>query len=113
MKNKFEMSMVSELTFFLGLEIRQLNDEIFLFQSKYAKELVKKFDLESTKHSKTFMNIITNFSKGTSRKDVKQMLYRSMIGSLFYLIESCLDIFSSVEACARYQANPKVTLNYC
>ena len=49
MKTKFEMSMVSELSFFLGLQIRQLKDGIFISQSKYARELVKKFGLESSK----------------------------------------------------------------
>ena len=62
MKVEFEMSMVGEQTFFLGLHIRQWKDEIFLSQSKYARELVKKIGLESSKHSKTPMNTITKFS---------------------------------------------------
>lgn len=53
MKSKFEMSMVGELTYFLGFQVKQLKDGIFLSQSKYAKELVKKFGLESTKHYRT------------------------------------------------------------
>ena len=63
MKIEFEMSMVGELTFFLGLLIRQLKDRIFLSQSKYARELVKKFSLESTKHSMTPISTTTKLSK--------------------------------------------------
>ena len=55
MKTKFKMSMVGQLTFFLGLQIRQLKDRTFFSQSKYAKELVKKFSLKSSKHSRTLM----------------------------------------------------------
>ena len=72
MKIEFEMSMVGEQTFFLGLHIRQWKDEIFLSQSKYARELVKKIGLESSKHSRTTMNTITKFSKNAFGKDVKK-----------------------------------------
>ena len=82
MKTEFEMSMVGELTFFIGLQIRQLKYEIFLSQTKYARELAKKFSLESFKHSRTPMRTTTKLSKDTSRKDIEQKLYRSMIRSL-------------------------------
>ena len=107
MKTEFEMSMVSELTFFLGLQIRQLKDGIFISQSKYVTELVKKFVIESTKHSRTPMSTTTKLSKDTSRKDVEKKIYRSMIGNLLYLTTSRLDISFSIGVCARYQANPK------
>ncbi|KAL6312376.1 hypothetical protein AAG906_008048 [Vitis piasezkii] len=107
MKTKFEMSMVSELSFFLGLQIRQLKDGIFISQSKYARELVKKFGLESSKHSRTPTGTTAKLSKDASRKDVEQKLYRSMIGSLVYLTASRPNISFSVRAYVRYQANPK------
>ncbi|KAL6328687.1 hypothetical protein AAG906_003372 [Vitis piasezkii] len=107
MKIEFEMSTIGELTFFLGLQIRQLKDEIFFYQSKYARKVVKKFGLEYSKHSSTPMSTATKLSKDASRKDVKQKLYRSMIGNLLYLIASRPDISFSVGACARYQENPK------
>ena len=107
MKTEFKMSMVGELTFLLGLQIRQLKDGIFLSQSKYARKLVMKFSLESTKHSRTPMSTTTKLSKDTFRKVVEQNLYRSMIGSLLYLTASPFDISFSVGDCARYQANPK------
>ena len=59
MNTEFKMSIVGELTFFLGFHIRQLKDGIFFSQSKYARELVKKFGLESSKHSRTPMSTTT------------------------------------------------------
>ena len=107
MKIEFQMSMTSELTFSLGLQIRQLKDGIFLFQSKYARQLVKKFSLESTKHSRTPMSTTNKLSKDAFGKNVEQKLYRSMIRNLLYLIVICPDISFSVRACVRYQENPK------
>ena len=107
MKTKFEMSMVGELTFFLGLKIRQLKDGIFFSQSKYVRELVNKFGLESTKHPRTPMSTTTELSKDAFGKYVEQKLYRSIIRGLLYLTVSHLDISFSVGACTRYQANPK------
>ena len=75
MKIEFEMRRVGELTFFLGLQIRQLKDEIFLSQSKYAKELVKKFGLESSKHFRTPMNAILSLA----RMHLKKILSKSFI----------------------------------
>ena len=107
MKIEFEMSTIGELTFFLGLQIRQLKDRIFLSQSKYARELVKKIGLESTKHSRIPMSTTTKLCNDESRKYVQLKLYRNMIGSLLYLTTSHPDISFSVEACVRYQSNPK------
>ncbi|RVW36748.1 hypothetical protein CK203_035067 [Vitis vinifera] len=60
--------MVGELTYFLGFQVKQLKDGIFLSQSKYARELVKKFGLESTKHFRTPMPINLKLSKDESKK---------------------------------------------
>ena len=86
------MSMVGELTFFLRSQVKQLKDGIFHSQSKYAREFVKKFGLESSKHSKTPMSTTSKLSKDASKKDVEQKHYRSMIRSLLYLIASRPDI---------------------
>lgn len=80
---------------------------VFLSKSKYARELVKKFGLTSTKHFKTPMSTTTKLCKDTFGKDVEQKLYKSMIGSLLYLIAIFLYISFSVGACVRYQPNPK------
>ncbi|KAL6318146.1 hypothetical protein AAG906_035651 [Vitis piasezkii] len=104
MKSEFEMSMVGELTYFLGFQVKQLKNGIFLSQSKYAKELVKKFGLESTKHFRTPMPTNLKLSKDEFEKVVEETLYRSMTGSLLYLTTSKPDITFSIGVCARYQA---------
>jgi Reverse transcriptase (RNA-dependent DNA polymerase) len=102
MGTEFEMSMMRELIFFLGLQIKQMKDEIFISQTKYVKELVKKFGLDDCKTSKTPMTIDANLSvdEGGISTDIHQ--YRAMIGSLLYLTASRPDIMFSVCLCARY-----------
>ena len=107
MKNEFEMSMVGELTYFLGLQVKQMNVRIFISQSKYAKNLVKKFGLENAKCVKTPMGTNDKLSKDENSVSIDPTLFRSMIGSLLYLTASRPDICFSVGMCARYQANPK------
>ena len=106
MKSEFEMSMVGELTFFLGLQVKQMEEGTFVSQSKYAKNLVKKFGLESSKTAKTPMSTTTKLTKDENGAKVDPTLYRSMIGSLLYLTASRPDICYSVGVCARYQGNP-------
>ncbi|XP_058215643.1 uncharacterized mitochondrial protein AtMg00810-like [Rhododendron vialii] len=108
MQSKFEMSMMGELTFFLGLQVRQFEHGILIVsQTKYASNLVKKFGLESAKHSRTPMSTNTKLSKDLDGVSIDQTLYRSMIGGLLYLIASRPDIAFSVGVCARSQANAK------
>ena len=107
MQAKFEMSMIGELIHFLGLQIRQQDSGISLSQSKYAKNLVKKFSLESASSVRTPMSPNVKLIVDLLGKNVDPSLYRSMIGSLLYLTASRLDISYSVGVCARYQANPK------
>ena len=107
MFHEFEMSLVGELSYFLGLQIKQFNDGICITQAKYAKNIVKKFGLENTKHCDTPMSTILKLSKVASGKSVEQTLYRGMICSLLYLTTSMPDISFSVGVCARYQLDPK------
>ncbi|CAL8154327.1 unnamed protein product [Prunus armeniaca] len=80
MSKEFEMSMVGELNFFLGLQVKQGRDEMFISQYKYAKDLVKKFGLESAKPVCNPMITHTKIHKDSSGKSVDQTIYRSMIG---------------------------------
>ena len=107
MSSEFEMSMMGELNFFLGLQIKQLPDGIFINQAKYAKELIKKFGMEESKCSPTPMatNLYLDVDEAGQPVDITQ--YRAMIGSLLYLTASRPDILFSVCLCARFQANPK------
>ena len=107
MSKEFEMSMVGELTFFLGLQVKQSHDGIFISQKKYAQNLVKKFGMQDSHPMHTPMGTTNKLSKDPAGQGVDQKLYRSMIGSLLYLCASRPDIAFSVGACARYQANPK------
>ncbi|KAJ4749927.1 Pol [Rhynchospora pubera] len=104
---EFEMSMMGELTFFLGLQIKQLKDGIFVNQVKYAKELVKKFGVEDSKSLDTPMGKSANIDADEKGKPMDITLYRGMIGSLLYLTASRPDIMYAVCLCARYQANSK------
>ena len=101
------MSMVGELNYFLGLQVKQRKDGIFISQEKYAKNIIKRFGLDSKKHTSTPMSSSVKLSLDVVVVDIDLTLYRSMIGSLFYLIASRPDIAFSVEVCARFQATPK------
>ncbi|XP_020094891.1 uncharacterized protein LOC109714602 [Ananas comosus] len=108
MTSEFEMSMMGELNYFLGLQVKQSKDGIHLSQTKYAKELVKKFGLESAKDFDTPMGTSNKgLGMNSEGQSVDEKQYRSMIGSLLYLTASRPDIAFSVGICARYQANPK------
>ena len=101
------MSMIGKLTHFLELQIHQQDSGIFLSQSKYTKNLVKKFGLESVSFVRTLMSPNVKLIVDLLGKSVDSSLYRSMIGSLLYLTASRLDISYSEGVCVRYQANPK------
>ena len=107
MQAKFKMSMIGELNHFLGLQICQQESGIFISQSKYAKNLVKKFGLDSASSVRTPMSPNVKLTIDLLGKSVDSSLYRSMISSLLYLTASRPDISYNVGVCARYQANHK------
>ncbi|KAD3067893.1 hypothetical protein E3N88_35773 [Mikania micrantha] len=107
MTKNFEMSAMGELQFFLGLQIKQSPDGIFIHQSKYTKELLKKFDLQNCKQCSNPMSSTTQLDADLKGKSVDETLYRCMIGSLMYLTASRPDIMFATCVCARFQAAPK------
>ena len=109
MHDEFEMSMMGELNFFLGLQIKQLEDGIFFNQSKYIKDMLRKFGLEDSKPIKTPMSTETKLVKDEENESVDSTKYRGMIGSLLYLTASRPDIMFSVCLCARFQEDPKTS----
>ncbi|MCH83694.1 gag-pol polyprotein [Trifolium medium] len=109
MQSEFEMSLVGELTYFLGIQVKQMDDTIFISQSKYAKNIVKKFGLESASHKRTPATTHLKLTKDEKDIDVDQSLYKSMIRSLLYLTASRPDITFALGVCARYQVKPKVS----
>nr|XP_016495158.1 PREDICTED: uncharacterized protein LOC107814289 [Nicotiana tabacum] len=96
MGNELEMSMMGELNFFLGFQIKKTPIGTMIHQQKYIKELLKKFNMESFKSIDTPIAITTKIDLDKEGKIVEQKLYGGMIGSLLYLTESMPDIVFSV-----------------
>ncbi|GKB05400.1 hypothetical protein Tco_0833595 [Tanacetum coccineum] len=109
MHKRFQMSSMRELTFFLGLQVKQKDDGIFNCQDKYVADILKKFNFATMKTARTLMEPNKALIKDAKAEDVDVQLYRSMIGSLMYLIASRPDIMFVVCACARFQVTPKVS----
>jgi hypothetical protein len=107
MIQKFKMSMMGELKYFLGFQIKQLQDGTFISQTKYIHDILKKFGMKDGKPIKTPMGTNGHLDLDTGGKSIDQKVYRSMIGSLLYLCASRPDIMLYVCMCARFQANPK------
>ncbi|GJZ58160.1 retrovirus-related pol polyprotein from transposon TNT 1-94 [Tanacetum coccineum] len=105
----FEMDMMGDLNFFLVLQIKQIEDGIFFNQSKYIKEMLKKFGLENSKPMKTPMSLDAKLMKDEESDSVDSTKYQGMIGSLLYLTASRPDIMFSVCLCARFQEDPKTS----
>jgi hypothetical protein len=107
MTRKFEMSMMGELKFFLGFQVRQLAKGTFISQEKYVRDMLKKFNMTNASPMKTPMPVKGQLGSCDGEKDVDIKVYRSMIGSLLYLCASRPDIMLSVGMCARFQSAPK------
>jgi hypothetical protein len=107
MIQKFEMSMMGKLKYFLGFQIKQLQEGTFISQTKYTQDILKKFGMKDAKPIKTPMGTNGHLDLDTRGKSVDQKVYRSMIGSLLYLCALRPDIMLSVCMCARFQADPK------
>ncbi|GJX58951.1 putative ribonuclease H-like domain-containing protein [Tanacetum coccineum] len=101
MHKKFQISSLGELTFFLGLQVRQRDDVIFISQDKYVADILKKFDFSSVKTASTPIETNKALLKDEESEDVDVHLYRSMIGSLMYLTRAG---FKHV-----FQVTPKVS----
>ena len=107
MSKEFEMSMMRELTFVLGLQIKQCKDGIFLNQSKYVNQLLKKYKMGKAKHVRTPMTTNEKLDLNKDGKPTSEKVYQGMIGSLLHLTASHPDIILSVCLCVRFQVSPK------
>ncbi|GJU97551.1 ribonuclease H-like domain-containing protein [Tanacetum coccineum] len=107
MHKRFQMSSMGELTFFLGLQVKQKDDGIFISQDKYVADILKNFDFSSVKTASTPLETNKALIKDEEAEDVDVHLYRSMIGLLMYLTASKPDIMFAVYACARFQVTLK------
>nr|GEU98149.1 putative ribonuclease H-like domain-containing protein [Tanacetum cinerariifolium] len=109
MKDKFQMSLMGELTLFLGLQVKQKQDGIVISHDKYVAEILRKFGLTDGKSASTPIDIEKPLLKDPDGEDVDVHTYRSMIGSLMYLTSSRPDIMFAVCACAHFHVTPKAS----
>ncbi|GJR00015.1 retrovirus-related pol polyprotein from transposon TNT 1-94 [Tanacetum coccineum] len=109
MTKKFEMSMIGELTYFLGLQIKQDDKGISIFQKQYTRNLLKKYEISNSSSVETPMIPPNNLGPDLASKPVNETSYMGMIGSLMYLTATRPDIQFSTFLCARYQSNLKET----
>ncbi|GKA44820.1 putative ribonuclease H-like domain-containing protein, partial [Tanacetum coccineum] len=109
MHKRFQISFIGEVTFFLGLQVQQKADGIFISQDKYVADILKKFDFVTVKTTSTPMEPNKVLVKDEEAEDVDVHLYRSMNRSLMYLTASRPDITFAVCACARFQVTPKTS----
>jgi hypothetical protein len=107
MEIEFQMSMMGELTFFLGIQVKQTKQDTFVHQAKYTKELMKKFNMAELKPVSTPMNSAASLGSDEDGEAVDQREYRSMIGSLLYLTATQPDIQFTVGLYAHFQASPR------
>jgi hypothetical protein len=107
MMQKFEMSMMGELNYFLGFQVKELKEGTFISQTKYTQDLLKRFGMKDAKPAKKPMGMDEHRDLNKEGKSVDQKAYRSMIGSLLYLCASRPNIMLSVCMCARFQSDPK------
>jgi hypothetical protein len=99
--------MIGELSYFLGLQVKQSSAGIFISQEKYLKEMLKKFQMEDSSAISTPMVVGCKLSKDDISPDVDQRSYFSMIGSILYITTSRLDIMQAVGKVGRYQSTAK------
>ncbi|KAI3524143.1 hypothetical protein L1887_02795 [Cichorium endivia] len=107
METKFEMSLMGKINFFLGLNIRQSSEGIFINQEDFTKTLLAKFGMVGDLKVKVPMVFGSKLTPSLYKPTTDITLYRQMIGSLLCLTSSRPDIMFDVCYCARYQANPR------
>jgi hypothetical protein len=107
MMQKFLMSTMDELNYFLGFQVKQIKEGTFISQTKYTQDFLKRFGMKDAKPAKTLMGTDGHLDLNKGGKSIDQKAYMSMIGSLLHLCASRPDIMLSVSMCARFQSDPK------
>jgi hypothetical protein len=107
MESEFQMSMMGELTFLLGIQVKKTKQGTFVHQAKYTKDLMKKFNMTELKPVSTPMSSAASLGPDEDGEAVEQREYRSMIGSLLYLTATRPDIQFTMGLCVRFQASPR------
>jgi hypothetical protein len=96
MMQKFELSMMGELNYFLGFQVKQLKEGTFISQTKYTQYLLKRFWMKNAKPAKTPMGTDGHLDLNKGGKSIDQKAYRSIISSLLYLCASRMNIMLSI-----------------
>jgi hypothetical protein len=107
MESEFQISMMGELTFFLGIQVKQTKQRTFMHQAKYTNDLMKKFNMTELKPVSTPMSSAASLGSDEDGEAVDQREYRSMIGSLLYLTATRPNIQFTMGLCAHFQASPR------
>jgi hypothetical protein len=107
MESEFQMSMMGELTVFLGIQVKQMKQGTFVHQAKHTKDLMKKFNMAELKPVSTPMSTTTSLGPDEDGEAIDQREYRSMIDSLLYLTATRPDIQFTMGLCACFQASPR------
>jgi hypothetical protein len=106
MESEFQMSMMGELTFFLGIQVKQTKQGTFMRQARYTKDLMKKFNMAELKPVSTPMSSAVSLGPDEDGDAMDQRQYRSMINSLLYLTVTRSDIQFAMGLCTRFQSSP-------
>jgi hypothetical protein len=107
MEKEFQMSMMGELIFFLGIQVKQMKQGTFVHQAKYMKDLIKKFNMSEIKPVSTPMSMATLLGPDKDGEAIDQREFMSMIDSLLYLMATQLNIQFIVCLCACFQASSR------
>lgn len=109
MTQEFEMTDIGLMSFFLGIEVKQNNEGIFISQEAYAKEILKRFNMNNCKPVSTPIECGVKLSKIGEGQVIDATLFKSMVGSLRYLTCTRPDILYSVGLVSRYMEEPKIS----
>jgi hypothetical protein len=107
MKDEFEMTDLGLMRYFMGIEVHQSKTSIFISQSKYAHEILKRFNMVNSKVAPTPVIIGLKLSKEDKGSKVDSTLFKILVGSLMYLTTTRLDIMYGVSLISRFMENPK------
>ena len=107
MESEFEMNDLRLMKFFLGIEVQQYESGIFISQSKYASEVLKRFNMSNCKTVPTLVIIGLKLSKDDEGSTVDPMLFKMIVGSLMYLTTTRPDIMYGVCMISRFMDSPK------
>lgn len=109
MKEEFEMTDMGLLRYFLGIEVDQNKNRIFISQEKYVNEVLGRFNIQDSKAAITPTTMGLKLSKEDNNKDFDPSVYKSIVGSLMYLTPTRLDIMHAVSLISRFMEMPKET----